>query len=79
MQPKSQTEKDKLETLAKIEGYESVEEMLLVTGMNGTVPSICMNDTCDYTEEMEPDQSAGWCVKCKDNSMKSCLVLMNLI
>jgi len=34
-----------------------------------------MNEGCDYTAEMEPDQDAGYCEECRTNSMQSALIL----
>jgi hypothetical protein len=38
-----------------------------------------MNAGCDYSAEMEPDQSSGWCEVCSTNSLKSVLVLAGII
>lgn len=51
----------KLRTLAEIEGYESVEDMLEATALDAISPAICVADGCDYSAEMEPDQREGWC------------------
>jgi len=69
----------KLETLAESEGYSSVDEMLESRGLDSTVPAICMNAGCDYTTDMEPDQSEGYCGSCNTNTVKSCLVLAGVI
>lgn len=71
-------EQDKLELLADVEGYESVQEML-EEATDSVVPAICMNEDCDYTEGMEPDQDEGWCADCETNTVKSCLVLAGII
>jgi hypothetical protein len=42
-------------------------------------PDICMNEGCDFTCEMEPDQTRGWCDECRTNSMKSVPVLAGII
>jgi hypothetical protein len=42
-------------------------------------PAICMNEDCDFTCEMEPDQDAGYCEECRTNSMHSALILAGLI
>jgi hypothetical protein len=34
-----------------------------------------MNDGCDYTADMEPDQDRGWCEACDTNTVASALVL----
>ena len=38
-----------------------------------------MNEDCDFTCEMEPDQDAGFCEECCTNSMQSALILAGLI
>jgi hypothetical protein len=42
-------------------------------------PAICMNEGCDYTCEMEPDQRRGWCDECRTNTMKAAPVLAGII
>jgi hypothetical protein len=42
-------------------------------------PAICMNDECEFTCEMEPDQDAGWCDECRTNTMKAAPVLAGMI
>ena len=46
---------------------------------NSVSPAICMNEDCDFTCEMEPDQDAGYCEECRTNSMHSALILAGLI
>lgn len=46
---------------------------------DGLCPAICMNDGCDYTTDMEPDQDHGWCDDCGTNSMKSAMILEGVI
>ena len=69
----------KLDKLIDIEGYESLEEMAEAVFSDSVSPGICMNDGCDYTTEVEPDQDRGWCDECSTNSVKSALVLAGLI
>lgn len=69
----------KLRTLAEIEGYESVEDMLEATALDAVSPAICVADGCDYTAEMEPDQREGWCEMCDTNTVQAALVLAGLI
>jgi hypothetical protein len=38
-----------------------------------------LNEGCDYTAEMEPDQTQGWCEACGTNTVASALVLAGLI
>lgn len=68
----------KLELLADLEGFDSVDD-LLETCIDSVVPAICCNPRCDYTTEMEPDQDQGWCEVCETNSVKSALILAGFI
>ena len=38
-----------------------------------------MNEDCNYTCEMEPDQTEGWCDECHTNSMKAAPILAGII
>ena len=73
------TDREKLRTLTKIEGCGTVMELLELSAADCVCPAICMNDGCDYTAEMEPDQDRGWCEECGTNSMKSALILGGII
>ena len=75
------TERDqaKLQKLLEIEGYDSLEELLEAVFSDSVSPAICMNEGCNYTSEMEPDQTEGWCEECQTNSMKAAPVLAGLI
>jgi hypothetical protein len=42
-------------------------------------PAIRVNEDCNFTCEMEPDQDAGYCEECRTNSMQSALILAGLI
>ena len=69
----------KLDKLVASEGYDSLNDLLLACVFDCVCPAICMNDGCDYTEEMEPDQDRGFCPECHTGSMKSAMVLAGLI
>ena len=69
----------KLQKLVAIEGFDNDISLFEAAVSDSVCPAICMNDGCDYTAEMEPDQDRGWCEVCGTNSMKSALVLGNLI
>jgi hypothetical protein len=60
----------KLATLMKIEGYDSIEDLAQAILSDSVLPAICMNEDCDFTCEMEPDQDAGYCEECRTNSMR---------
>ena len=69
----------KLAKLLEIEGYESVEELMEAVFSDSVSPAICMNEGCNFTCEMEPDQNAGYCDECRTNTMVAAPVLAGLI
>jgi len=66
-----------LHTLAKIEGFESVDALLEAAMLDSVCPGICPH--CDYTTEVEPDQLNGWRESCNANTVESALVLARVI
>jgi hypothetical protein len=70
---------DKLRKLPEIEGCDTLEEMLEAVFSDIVSPGICMNDGCDYTVEVEPDQTAAWCRECRSNSAKAAPILAGII
>jgi len=68
----------KLQTLADDWGFE-VDDMLAECVMDSVNPGICINEGCDYSTEVEPDQDHGWCECCHTNTVKSALMLAGLI
>jgi hypothetical protein len=78
-QSPAQMRRAKLNQLIDIEGFES-EDVLFAAAVGDSVsPAICLNDGCDYTAEMEPDQDRGFCEACGTNTVASALVLAGLI
>jgi len=69
----------KLAKLVEIGGYASFEELLEAVFSDAVSPAICMNEGCDFTCEMEPDQDAGYCEECHTNTMKAAPVLAGFI
>jgi hypothetical protein len=69
----------KLAKLMEIEGYDNFEELAQVILSDSVSPAICMNEDCNFTCEMEPDQDAGYCEKRRTNSMHAALILAGLI
>jgi hypothetical protein len=69
----------KLAKLIEIEGYETADQLLEAVFSDAVSPAICMNDGCNFTCEMEPDQDAGYCEECHTNTMKSAPVLAGVI
>jgi hypothetical protein len=69
----------KLKQLLKAEGYASIEELYPVVLGDVVSPAICIEPHCQYTCEMEPDQTEGYCEACGGNTVVSALVLAGLI
>lgn len=72
---------EKIKTLCEIEGYTDPVTMAseaMFSDRAGS-PAICMNEDCDYTTYMEPDQDRGWCDECGTNTVKSIEVLLGVI
>jgi hypothetical protein len=68
-----------LEEPGEIEGYENVEDLIEAVFSDTVSPAICMNEDCNFTCEMEPDQDAGYCEECHTNTMKAAAVLAGII
>lgn len=71
--------KRKLQTLAEIEGYPTGEDLLEAFITDSVVPGICKKPDCDYSCEVEPDQTQGWCEECEAGTVVSCMVLAGII
>ena len=69
----------KLVTLSDSEGYSDPLDMLKSIGLSDSVPAICMNEDCDYSTELEPDATKGWCECCQTRTVASALVLAGMI
>ena len=73
------TDQAKLAKLLEIEGYDTLENLLQAVIGDSVSPAICMNEDCNYTCEMEPDQDRGWCDECQRNTMVAAPVLAQVI
>ena len=69
----------KLMKLCDLEGFESLDALLQAAAVASRWPPICMTEGCEYTTEMEPDQTEGHCETCGGNTVVSVLVLIGLI
>ncbi len=69
----------KLMKLCEVEGYKSPYDLLAEIAGDSVCPAICMTEGCDYTAEMEPDQTEGYCAACGGNTVTSALVLAGFI
>ena len=69
----------KLRTLAEIEGFATVTDLVEAASLDSVSPGICTAEDCDYTAEVEPDQDRGWCEECREGTVRSALVLVELV
>lgn len=69
----------KLDELSRNWGYGDPLALVEDYVCHGVMPSICMNEGCDYSTEYEPDQDRGWCECCGTNTVKSAAILMGVI
>jgi hypothetical protein len=70
---------EKLSALIEVGGYKRFEYMMEIGLFDVVCPAICCNPDCNYVCEMQSDQDRGWCEECRTASMKSGLVLAELI
>jgi hypothetical protein len=70
---------DKLAKLLEIEGHERIEDLIEAIFSDSVSPAICMNEDCNFTCEMEPDQDAGYCEECHTNTMTAAPILAGII
>ena len=70
---------DKLSTLMNEEGYTDFDAFLEDLVIDSVNPGICMNPDCDYTCEVEPDCTNGWCENCSTSTVQSALILAGII
>ena len=68
----------KLDELARIMDM-TVAAFIEEYALESVVPAICMNDGCDFTADLEPDQREGFCEECRTESLRSGIVLAGLI
>lgn len=64
----------KMSALCEAEGIDMVRLEEIVH--DSVSPGICMNQYCDYTCDVEPDSSTGWCESCDTQTVKSVVELM---
>jgi hypothetical protein len=69
----------KLMRLCEIEGYRSPHDLLTTVAGDSVCPAICMTEGCEFTAEMGPDQTEGYCERCGGNTVTSALVIAGFI
>lgn len=69
------------EKLAIIRGETGMtdEELMNQGVMDGVCWGICKKEGCNYTIEVEPDQTHGWCESCKSQTVQSVLIMFGII
>lgn len=65
--------------LCDIEGFDSLDNLLIAEITDTVCPAICMTERCDHTAKIEPDQDQGYCEACGGNTVVSVPVLADLI
>ena len=68
----------KLALLYQIDG-RTEEEYFKNAVFNSVCLGICNNAGCDYTTDIETDQTRGWCEVCKTPTVKSGLIMAGII
>ncbi len=68
-------QKTKLEVLADSEGTD-VAGLFAACTFDGACMGICTNPRCDYTTEVEPDQTQGYCEVCNTLTVASAVKLI---
>jgi hypothetical protein len=69
----------KLQTLCEIEGFDDEIALFEAFVTDSVCPGICMTPGCNYTTQVEPDCSDGWCEECQKNTIKSAMILGEII
>ncbi len=68
----------KIDDLQRIEG-KTAEELVSSATFGGDSKGICINEGCEYTRDVEPDQKHGYCEECGTNTVVSACILVGVI
>ncbi len=79
MKPSPQKDSEKARLAAEIYGYDDVTDCLQHYIIDSLCPAICMNEDCDYCEELEHDCCAGYCADCDTHSLMSIMLLKGIV
>ena len=71
--------KAKLQRLAELLGFETIDEMFDAAVSDTACPGICIKPRCEYIATVAPDERAGYCPKDGTNTVQSALVLAGTI
>jgi hypothetical protein len=69
----------KLQRLAELLGFQSIDEMFDAAVSDTACPGICTNPWCEYIATVAPDERAGYCPKDGTHTVQSALVLSGTI
>jgi hypothetical protein len=69
----------KLQRLAELLGFETIDEMFDAAVSDTACPGICTNPWCEYTANVAPGEEAGYCQRDGTNTVQSALVLAGAI
>jgi hypothetical protein len=69
----------KLQRLAKLLGFQTVDEMFDAAVSDTACPGICVNPWCEYVATVAPDEREGYCPNDGTNTVPSALVLAGLL
>jgi hypothetical protein len=69
----------KLQEVRRVSGYSDITQLAEAHIADSIGPAICMREDCSFVCDMETDQEEGYCEECHTNTMKSALVLAELI
>ncbi len=71
---------DKLEQLLELEGYEDDLDSFIQDSLPDILcKGICMYPSCEYTTDVEPEQDDGWCEECGEPTVKSGMMLAEVL
>ncbi len=69
----------KLQQLAELLGFQTVDEMFDAAVTDTACPGICTNPWCEYTATVAPYERAGHCPTDGTNTVQSALILTGAI
>jgi hypothetical protein len=69
----------KLQKLAELLGFKTIDEMFDAAVTDTTCPGICINSWCEYIANVAPDEREGYCLNDGTNTVQSALVLAGLL
>ena len=70
--------RSKLRELLDLEGL-NLNQLLEECTFDGVCLGICMNEGCEFTRMVEPDQNEGWCEMCGTPTVVSGAILGGVI